>query len=142
MRNILDKKKNPTFEIDLLGHYGSNILVVECKSKWLNPLWYTRRYQNYRERDLKKEAGKKMQKRMEWVRKSLEPREDFHFFRRDPITGELKKEKRPHLGYQNHSSRIYGLIVTLFEEPIQEYENIKILSIKNLAQIDSIWKRN
>jgi hypothetical protein len=134
MRNILDKKK-ATLEIDLLGYHDSNLLVIECKSKWLNPLWYTQRYQENRKDDLIEEVEDKMPKRVEWVRNSLRPREDFHFYRRNPFTGKNKSERRNSLGYPSHDYKVHGIIVTLFEESIQEHGNIIILPIERLNEI-------
>ena len=134
MKNILDKKK-ATLEIDLLGYHDSNLLVIECKSKWLNPLWYTQRCQKNRRHDLIEEVENKMPKRIEWVRNSLRPREDFHFYRRNPLTGKNKPERRNSLGYPLHDYKVHGIIVTLFEESIQEHGNIIILPIERLNEI-------
>lgn len=137
MKNILDKRK-ATFEIDMLGIYDHHLFVIECKAKWLNPLWYTQRYQEYRKRDLIEEVENRMPGRMEWVRNSLKPRKDFHFYRRNPLTGENKSERRCSLGYPLHDYTVHGIIVTLFEEPIQEHENVKILPIERLNEIKDI----
>ncbi|MGC1121162.1 MAG: hypothetical protein WBA22_08710 [Candidatus Methanofastidiosia archaeon] len=137
MMNITDKK-TPTFEIDILGSFNSHLLVIECKSKWLNPLWYTQRYQEYRRRDLIKEAEEKMPKRMEWVRNSLRPGRNSHFFRKDPSTGKRRLEKRDSLGYSLQSASIHGVIVTLFEEPIDMHKDITILPIERLDEIRNV----
>lgn len=137
MMNITDKKAS-AFEIDILGSFNSHLFVIECKSKWLNPLWYTQRFQKYRRRDLIKEAEKKMPKRIEWVRNSLEPGKDFHFFKKDPSTGERRLEKRNFLGYSLQNAAIHGLIVTLFEEPIDMHKDITILPIERLDEIRNV----
>lgn len=139
MRNILDKKE-ATFEIDALGLYDSNLFVIECKSKWLNPLWYTQRYQEHRRLDLIEEVENKMPRRIEWVKNSLGPRKDFYFYRRDPLTGKNNPEKRCSLGYPLNDYTVHGVIVTLFEEPIQEYKDIIILPIERLDEIRNLFQ--
>jgi hypothetical protein len=139
MRNILDKKE-ATFEIDVLGSHDSNLFVIECKSKWLNPLWYTQRYQEYRRHDLIEEVENKMPKRIEWVKNSLRPSEDFSFYRRDPLTGKRKPERRCSLGYPLSDYTIHGVIVTLFEELIQKYKDIIILPIERLDEIRNLFQ--
>ncbi len=139
MMNIRDKR-NPTFEIDILGSFNSHILVVECKSKWLNPLWYTQRFQEYRKRDLVEEAEKKMPKRIEWVRNGLKPGRDFHFYKINPLTGEKELEKRDSLGYSLHDAATHGIIVTLFDEPIDKHNSITILPIERLHEIRNLFR--
>jgi len=138
MRNIQDGKK-ATLEIDMLGLYDSHLFVVECKSNWLNPLWYTQRYQEYRKRDLIEEAEKKMPKRIEWVSNSLQPRKNFNFYRRNPLTSKKNPERRDSLGYPLQNYRIHGIIVTLFEEPLQEHRGITILPIEGLGEIRNLF---
>lgn len=43
------------------------------------------------------------------------------------------------MGYPLRDYNIYGIIITLFEEPLVEYENIKILSIDKLVEITNIF---
>ena len=69
-KNYMDNPKKPTFEIDIIAHYKSTILVIECKSWLLRKgfLFKTERYQ--REKDLKEQA-EKQKKRVEYVKNNL-----------------------------------------------------------------------
>ena len=80
-KNIVDKKR-ATLEIDIIAHDDKNLYVIDCKSNSISILWYFKRYQEYRIRDLKDEVDKKMFKRKEWVKEHLRPLNGFHFYKR------------------------------------------------------------
>jgi hypothetical protein len=134
LKNICDKKKR-TLEIDIIAHDDKNIYVIDCKSNSISILWYFKRYQDYRIRDLKNEIDKRLLSRIEWVKEHLHPKKDFHFYKFNPITGELVREKRESLGFDPMKFDVKGLIVTAVKENLSEYKGVKIIPIYELQKL-------
>lgn len=134
LKNICDKKRR-TLEIDILAHDDKNLYIIDCKSNSISILWYFKRYQEYRIRDLKDEIDERMPKRIEWVKEHLHPKKDFHFYKFNPITGELTREERESLGFDSEKFDVKGVIVTAVKENLSEYNGIKIIPIYELQKL-------
>ncbi len=134
LTNICDKKKR-TLEIDILAHDDKTLYVIDCKSNSISILWYFKRYQDYRIRDLKDEIDKRMLKRVEWVKEHLHPNKDFHFYKLDPGTGGMTREERESLGFDPKKFDIKGVIVTAIKESLEEYNGVKIIPIYELQKL-------
>lgn len=111
--NIMDDDKNPKLEIDVIAYTKEHIFLIECKHILLNTGFESTGRQNNVKRTLKDEP-QKMKNRVNYIATHLI---EFGL-------GQIKPED------------IEPIFITFNQEPLDEYEGIRIVAFKNLQSLD------